>query len=238
MTTFKQEDYDKAIQYFRAALKDKPNYWQAYQFLGESYYQSGNRTEALVAMQISLKLQPNNPELRKFVERVKDSSPWVASGPLDIREKLSVLSFMLSLITLGWTLYWAYWLRPRSIVSFLMNLSDKSAGGLVSSVSTDFTIFNSGNKPIQVAGYRLKYAEKVKWEEWNYFEPPYLLNAPDSKKVLSLSFTNPRPKIEGIEFGDGKLGKWNLSKRHLVVLNEAMDMVGKPKKELPDAILG
>ncbi|MGH7740048.1 MAG: tetratricopeptide repeat protein, partial [bacterium] len=49
---FKQGDNAKAIQYFQAALQERPDYWQAYEFMGEAYYRSSNRTEALLDMKL------------------------------------------------------------------------------------------------------------------------------------------------------------------------------------------
>lgn len=100
---FQQKDYDRAIQYFHAAIQEKPDFWQAYQFLGEAYYQASNRTEAVVAIQQSLKLHSNNPELKKFLDMVKANSPWVAVWSW--RDLLIILSFVFSLISLGWVLY-------------------------------------------------------------------------------------------------------------------------------------
>jgi len=103
MDLMKQKDYEKAVQYFRAAVDQRPDYWQAYQFLGEAYYQAANRTEAVVAMQESLRLHPDNTDLRKFMEKIKRSSPWAASGAF--KDWMPLISILLSLLTLGWTLY-------------------------------------------------------------------------------------------------------------------------------------
>ena len=100
-----QGDYDKAVQYFHAALKERPDYWEAYQFLGEAYFQSANRTEALVAMRASLKLHPNNPDLREFVHKVEETSPWETRGAWGLSDLLSVLAILLSFFTLGFTYY-------------------------------------------------------------------------------------------------------------------------------------
>ena len=100
---FQQKDSDKAIQYFHAAIQEKSDFWQAYQFLGEAYYQASNRTEAVVAIQQSLKLHPNNPELKKFLDMVKANSPWVAVWSW--RDLLIILSFIFSTLSLGWILY-------------------------------------------------------------------------------------------------------------------------------------
>ena len=100
---FQQKDYDRAIQYFHAAIQEKSDFWQAYQFLGEAYYQASNRTEAVVAIQESLRLHPDNPELKKFLSMVKAHSPWVAVWSW--RDILIILSFVFSTLSLGWILY-------------------------------------------------------------------------------------------------------------------------------------
>ena len=109
---FQQKDYPKALQYFQEAVKERPEMWQAYQYMGESYYQMANVTAALMAMQESLKLHPDNPGLRQFVEKVKKDSPWASAG--SIKEKLPYLSLVLSLFTLAWTLYLTYWIPLRN----------------------------------------------------------------------------------------------------------------------------
>ncbi|HEY5037938.1 MAG TPA: tetratricopeptide repeat protein [bacterium] len=111
LTLFQQKDYPKALQYFQEAVKERPGMWQAYQYIGESYYQMANVTAALMAMQESLKLHPDNPGLRQFVEKVKKDSPWASSGP--IKDKLPFVSIVLSFITLLWVLYLTFWIPLR-----------------------------------------------------------------------------------------------------------------------------
>jgi tetratricopeptide (TPR) repeat protein len=102
MDLFKNKDYEKAVQYFRAAVGERPDYWQAYQFLGESYFQAANRTEAAVAIEESLRLHPHNPELRKFLRKLKSDSPWAS------RSALPFIALCVSLLTLLWTGYLSY----------------------------------------------------------------------------------------------------------------------------------
>ena len=109
MDLMKQKDYEKAVQYFRAAVDQRPDYWQAYQFLGEAYYQSANRTEAVVAMRESLRLHPSNPDLRKFMEKIEKSSPWTPRGSAG--QYLSILCLALSLAALGWTAFLSFRLK-------------------------------------------------------------------------------------------------------------------------------
>ncbi|HUO57912.1 MAG TPA: tetratricopeptide repeat protein [bacterium] len=112
----KQHDYDKAIQYFRAALDQRPDYWQAYQFLGEAYYQNANRTEAVVAMKQSLRLHPDNKGLREFLNKIEKGSPWIAAD--SSVSKLAIGAITLSLVTLAWT----YFLSRRLTSSRKSNL--------------------------------------------------------------------------------------------------------------------
>lgn len=109
---FKQGDNEKAIQYFQAALQERPDYWQAYQFMGEAYYQSSNRTEALLDMELSLKLNPHNPDLREFVNRIKRAGPWAPAEGWTFSDSLSLFAVLLSLFTLGWP-YWLRWRRSQ-----------------------------------------------------------------------------------------------------------------------------
>jgi tetratricopeptide (TPR) repeat protein len=111
MELFKNRDYEKAVHYFHAAVEERPDYWQAYQFLGEAYYQTANRTEAILAIDESLRLHPNNPELRKFEALIRISSPWVSKG--FVSSTLPILSILISLGTLAWTLWGQRWWRSR-----------------------------------------------------------------------------------------------------------------------------
>lgn len=104
LALFRQGDYEKAVQYFHAALEAKPDMWEAYQYMGESFYQLGNRTEASVAIRQSLKLHSDNPTLKKFLQgTVESNSPWVSK--YSFQAMLPWISIILSLFTLFWTFY-------------------------------------------------------------------------------------------------------------------------------------
>ncbi len=64
-----QGQYDQAVTMFQEAVNENPQFWQAYQALGQAYYQEGKKNEALNAMNKSLSINPNNPQLREFVEK-------------------------------------------------------------------------------------------------------------------------------------------------------------------------
>jgi len=104
LTLFRQNDFEKAVQYFHAALEAKPDMWEAYQYMGESFYQLGNRTEASVAIRQSLKLHSDNPSLKKFLSTtVEANSPWVPRHSL--QGMLPWISILLSLFALVYTFY-------------------------------------------------------------------------------------------------------------------------------------
>ncbi|HVZ81084.1 MAG TPA: tetratricopeptide repeat protein [bacterium] len=108
---YDHKDYEKAVKYFHAAVEQRPDYWQAYQLLGQSYYQVANRTEAILAIDESLRLHPNNPELRKFEAKIRAASPWVSKD--FVSRTLPILSILISLGTLAWTLWGQRWWRSR-----------------------------------------------------------------------------------------------------------------------------
>jgi tetratricopeptide (TPR) repeat protein len=101
---YKKKDYEKAIQYFHAAIEQNPDMWQAYQYMGQSYFQTANRTEALVAIRTSLKLHPKNPELRRFMDKIEGPSPWMSVRSWGAMA--SYLSLVISLLTLAYVVYW------------------------------------------------------------------------------------------------------------------------------------
>lgn len=111
MDLFNNRDFEKAVKYFKAAVDERPDYWQAYQSLGSAYYQNGNITAAMMAMEQSLKLHPDNPNLRKFISKIRSDSPWAFKGLST--GLLPILAFILSLANLGWMAYriWGYKLR-------------------------------------------------------------------------------------------------------------------------------
>jgi tetratricopeptide (TPR) repeat protein len=110
LTVMKEKDYERAIKYFRGAIEQKADYWQAYHYMGVAYYQLGNRTEAVVAMRESLKLNPKNDELKVFIGKVEGTGPWVPRGSLVVC--LAWAGFILALLTAGWVGYWSWKFKP------------------------------------------------------------------------------------------------------------------------------
>ncbi len=63
-------DYTTAIQDYLLAIKKDPNNWEAYQNLGGCYIQLHKMDDAKAAYDQSLKINPGNPALIKFVAKV------------------------------------------------------------------------------------------------------------------------------------------------------------------------
>ncbi len=72
---YRAGQYPKALIYFNFAVQADPNSWQAYQQLGNTYYQLGDASDAMIAYQQSLKLNPNNPTLTNFVNNLRGANP-------------------------------------------------------------------------------------------------------------------------------------------------------------------
>ena len=80
LTLYKQGHYAQAVSHFQSAVQTDPSYWQAFQLLGQSQYQSGDKAGALNTFDQSLKLHPDNPSLRNFTERLRKTLPPPVPG--------------------------------------------------------------------------------------------------------------------------------------------------------------
>ncbi len=65
LASYQQKDYAKSIQSLKAAVKNDPKNWEAYQLMGNCYYQEKDIPDARDAFKKSLALHPN-AELGKF----------------------------------------------------------------------------------------------------------------------------------------------------------------------------
>ena len=72
-TAYSQQNYDQALRYYKAAVQQNPQMWQAYQGLGNCYYAKGDKASALTNYQQSLQINPNNPQLSQFVQTLQPS---------------------------------------------------------------------------------------------------------------------------------------------------------------------
>jgi hypothetical protein len=73
-TFYSQKSYDQAIRYYQAATQMNANSWQAYQGLGGCYYAKGDNSNALMNYQKSLDINPNNPQVSRFVQYLRSLS--------------------------------------------------------------------------------------------------------------------------------------------------------------------
>lgn len=68
---YSQKNYDRAVQYYNAAIQFNPDLWQAFQGLGNCSYAQGDKTQALSNYQKCLSLHPDNPGLSSFVKSLR-----------------------------------------------------------------------------------------------------------------------------------------------------------------------
>lgn len=66
------KQFDKAVQYYGAALKANRSSAAAAQGLGSAYYGKGDKSRALQYYNYALKLQPNNAQLKSVVDRLSE----------------------------------------------------------------------------------------------------------------------------------------------------------------------
>ncbi len=77
---YNQHQYAEAERYFRAAIQEDSNNWQAYQGLGLCEYAQGDRDGAKKAFDASLKINPDNPQLARFDENLDSSASSTRSS--------------------------------------------------------------------------------------------------------------------------------------------------------------
>jgi len=67
--------YDTAIQRLKVVVKQDPKYWEAWQLLGNAYYAKGQKDDAIRAYDKSLVVNPENPQLKAWVESIRTPGP-------------------------------------------------------------------------------------------------------------------------------------------------------------------
>jgi tetratricopeptide (TPR) repeat protein len=70
-TAYGEKNYDQAITDYQSVLQGNPNYWQAYQGLGNCYAAKGQYNDALTNYQKALDLNPNNPPVASSVQTLR-----------------------------------------------------------------------------------------------------------------------------------------------------------------------
>ncbi len=69
------KSYDKALQYFQAALQVKPDHVLSLVGVGNSLYSLGRKAEALVSYEKALALNPKDATLEQFVKGLRAEAP-------------------------------------------------------------------------------------------------------------------------------------------------------------------
>jgi hypothetical protein len=83
LTSYEAGKWGEAISYLEGAIQDNFNHWQAYQLLGYSYYRINEPQKSIQNCEASLKINPNNPTLQTFVDKLKAQNipaPAIQSG--------------------------------------------------------------------------------------------------------------------------------------------------------------
>lgn len=68
LQAYKNEDYEEAITRFSQSIKHNPEVWQTYQYLGSCYLAIGDEENARQAYSKSLELNPENTELKEWLD--------------------------------------------------------------------------------------------------------------------------------------------------------------------------
>jgi len=68
LQAYKQEDYEQAVEFFSKSIEYNSRVWQTYQYLGSCYLALGDESSAKQAYSKSLELNPENSELRQWLE--------------------------------------------------------------------------------------------------------------------------------------------------------------------------
>ncbi len=71
LSLYESKQYDAAWAKTYAALKADPDHWQSWQLIGNCQYAKGDRQGALASYRRSLAINPDNPGLKAWIERVE-----------------------------------------------------------------------------------------------------------------------------------------------------------------------
>ncbi len=73
--------FDQSIQQCKYALMLNPDFWQAYQLMGYCYCREKNYSQALQALDQSLRINPNNPTLAQYDQKIRGVVPSTTPVP-------------------------------------------------------------------------------------------------------------------------------------------------------------
>ncbi len=68
LEAYKNENYSQAVQQFQQSLQYNPDIWQTHQYMGSCYLAMGEESKAKASYKKSLQLNPDNQELKEWVE--------------------------------------------------------------------------------------------------------------------------------------------------------------------------
>ncbi len=88
LENYRQGQYGQAAIGFQKVIQEDPHSWQAYQGLGCSLFQEGNKAVALQAYQTSLQLNPNNPTVKSMVDMLSAAAAPAAQATASSPGKL------------------------------------------------------------------------------------------------------------------------------------------------------
>jgi len=83
---FQEGNYEKAAEEFRDAIKYNPEIWQTYQYFGSTLFALGREEEAIRAYEKSLSLNPENEDLKKWLEEHMPEETAAESAPEETPE--------------------------------------------------------------------------------------------------------------------------------------------------------
>jgi len=83
ISLYNSASYDGALAKAESAVKLNPGLWQAWQLAGNCRYAKGDTAGAVSAFDQALLVNPDNPQLKTFVDQVRNTAPAAAPAAVD-----------------------------------------------------------------------------------------------------------------------------------------------------------